>query len=119
MDRTVRIAAEMQRVISEIIRNDLKDPRIPLMTSVMSIKLAKDLKYAKVFVSVFGDEHQKQQALLALKNSAGYIRREIGQRMIIRALPELTFTLDESLERGAYMSKLIDEVVKTDEDNVE
>lgn len=119
MDRTVRIAAEMQRVVSEIIRNDLKDPRIPLMTSVMNIKLAKDLKYAKVYVSIFGTDDEKKQALAALKNSAGYIRREIGQRMIIRALPELTFELDESLERGAYMSKLIDRVVKNDENNVE
>ena len=110
MDRTVRIAAEMQRVISEIIRNDLKDPRIPLMTSVMNIKLAKDLKYA---------EEEKKAAIAALKNSAGYIRREIGQRMIIRALPELTFTLDESLERGAYMSKLIDQVVKNDENKMD
>jgi ribosome-binding factor A len=119
MDRTVRIAAEMQRVISEIIRNDLKDPRIPLMTSVMNIKLAKDLKYAKVYVSVYGNDEEKKAALAALKNSAGYIRREIGQRMIIRALPELTFALDESLERGAYMSKLIDQVVKKDENKME
>ncbi|MBO5418378.1 MAG: 30S ribosome-binding factor RbfA [Clostridia bacterium] len=119
MDRTVRIAAEMQRVISEIIRNDLKDPRIPLMTSVMNIKLAKDLKYAKVYVSVYGTEEEKKAAIAALKNSAGYIRREIGQRMIIRALPELTFTLDESLERGAYMSKLIDQVVKNDENKMD
>lgn len=119
MDRTVRIAAEMQRVVSDIIRNDLKDPRIPLMTSVMNIKLAKDLKYAKIFVSVYGTDEEKAQALAALKSSSGYIRHEIGQRMIIRALPELTFAIDESMERGAYMSRLIDEVIGNDENNVE
>ena len=119
MDRTVRIAAEMQRVISDIIRNDLKDPRIPLMTSVITVKLAKDLRYAKVYCSVYGTEEERQKALKALENSAGYIRREIGQRMIIRALPELTFCLDDSIEKGAYMTELIDKVVREDENRLE
>lgn len=105
----------MRRVLSEIIRSELKDPRIPLMTSVMDIKLAKDLKLAKVYISVLGTEAEKTQALQALKNSAGFIRREIGQRMIIRAVPELTFTLDESIERGAYLSGLIDETRRRDQ----
>lgn len=115
MDRTTRIASEMRRVLSEIIRSELKDPRIPLMTSVMDIKLAKDLKLAKVYISVLGTEAEKTQALQALKNSAGFIRREIGQRMIIRAVPELTFTLDESIERGAYLSGLIAETRRKDQ----
>lgn len=114
MDRTVRIAAEMQRVISDIIRSDLKDPRIPLMTSVITVKLAKDLRYAKVYCSVYGTEEERREAMKALENSAGFIRREIGQRMIIRTLPELTFCLDDSIEKGAYMTELIDKVARED-----
>ncbi len=107
MDRTDRIASEMKRVISDIIRNEVKDPRIPLITSVTNIKLAKDLKYAKVYISIYGDEAQKTGAMAALKSSAGFIRRLIGQKMTIRALPELNFELDTSIEYGSYISERI------------
>ncbi len=112
MDRTQRIAEEMRRTLSDIIRNDLKDPRIPIVTSITNIKLAKDLKYAKVFVSIYADNDEKQAAIEALKNSSGFIRRTLGQKMIIRALPELTFVLDESLEYGSYMNQKIEELKK-------
>ncbi|MBQ8827953.1 MAG: 30S ribosome-binding factor RbfA [Clostridia bacterium] len=114
MDRTVRIAQEMKRVISDVIREEIKDPRIPIMTSILDIKLAKDLKFAKIYVSVYGSEADKASAIEALRNSAGFIRREIGRRMIIRAIPELNFVIDESIEHGAYMSELISKVVKED-----
>lgn len=112
MDRTERIAGEMRRVLSDIIRNDLKDPRIPTVTSVTNIKLAKDLKYAKVYISVYASEEDKKAALEALRGSAGFIRRSLGQKMLIRALPELTFVADESIAYGAYMTQKIDEVTK-------
>lgn len=112
MDRTQRIAEEMRRVISDIIRNDLKDPRIPVVTSIIDIKLAKDLKYAKVYVSVYASEEEKKEAIEALKKSSGFIRYTLGQKMIIRALPELTFVLDESLEYGSYMNRRIDQLKK-------
>lgn len=115
MDRIDRIANEMRRVISDIIQNDIKDPRIPTVTSVVAVKLAKDLKYAKVYVSVYGSEAEKASALLALKSSSGFIRHEIGQKMIIRYVPELTFCIDESIERGAYMSQRIAQVRRADE----
>lgn len=111
-DRIIRIANEMKKVISDLLMYELKDPRIPVMTSVVQVKLTKDLKYGKVYVSVFGNEAEKAQALIALKNSAGFIKREIGKRMIIRAIPELTFEIDESMEYGAYMSELIDKTVR-------
>lgn len=117
-DRTIRIANEMRKVISDILMYELRDPRIPQMTSVVKVDLTKDLKFAKVHVSVFGNEAEKASCMLALKKSAGYIRREIGKRMIIRALPELSFELDESMEYGAYITELIDKVVtKDNEDN--
>lgn len=112
MDRTERIAGEMRRALSDIIQNELKDPRIPLVTSITNIKLAKDLKYAKIYISVFAGDEEKQAAIEALKGSSGFIRRALGQKMIIRSLPELTFVLDESLEYGAYMNKKIDELNK-------
>ena len=67
MDRTERIAGEMRRALSDILRNDLKDPRIPTVTSVTNIKLAKDLKYAKVYISIYAGEKEKKAALAALQ----------------------------------------------------
>lgn len=110
MERTDRIAAEMKRVVSDIIRTELKDPRIPVVTSVTRLKLAKDLKFAKIYVSFYGSEADKKGAMQALKASAGLIRYQIGQKMTIRALPELTFALDESIEYGSYMSERISQV---------
>ncbi len=112
MDRTERIAGEMKRVVSDIIRTELKDPRIPVVTSVTRIKLAKDLKYAKIYVSFFGDEAEKKGAMQALRSSAGLIRYMIGRKMTIRALPELTFAIDESIEYGSYMAERIARVME-------
>ncbi len=112
MDRTERIAGELRRVLSDIIRNDLKDPRIPTVTSITNIKLAKDLKYAKIYISIYAPEEEKKEALAALQRSAGFIRKSLGQKMIIRTLPELMFVLDESIEYGSYMTKKIDELTK-------
>lgn len=114
MDRIDRISSEMQRVISDVIREEIKDPRVPLMTSVLRVKATKDLKYAKVYISILGDEATKKGAILALKNSAGFIRHAVAERMNLRITPELTFLLDESIERGAYISSLIDETLKAD-----
>lgn len=112
MDRTERIAGEMRRVLSDIIRNDLKDPRIPTVTSITAIKLAKDLKYAKISVSIYGTEEEKKDALGVLNGCSGFIRKTLGQKMIIRTLPELTFVIDESIAYGAYMNKKIEELSK-------
>ena len=116
MDRIDRISGEMQRVISGIIREDLKDPRIPLMTSVMACKVTKDLKYAKIYISIMGDADAKKEAMKALKNSAGFVRREIAAKLNLRQTPELTFELDESIEKGAHLTALIEEAVKADEE---
>lgn len=115
MDRIDRISGEMQRVISSVIREDLKDPRIPLMTSVMACKVTKDLKYAKVYISIMGDDDVKKDAMKALKNSAGFVRKEIAAKMNLRQTPELIFELDESIEKGAHLTALIEAAVKADE----
>lgn len=112
MDRTIRISEEMKKEISEIIHNDLKDPRLPQMISVISANVTKDLRYAKVFVSILGNEEEKKNALQGLKSAAGFIRREVGHRMQLRYTPEMLFELDESIEHGAYISKLINDTMK-------
>lgn len=110
--KNIRINSEVQRELSQILREDLKDPRIHPMTSVMAVEVTPDLKYAKVFVSVMGDEEAKNRTMEGLKKSASYARHQLAQRMNLRNTPELKFVLDHSIEYGVAMSKRIDEVNK-------
>ncbi|MBR5535319.1 MAG: 30S ribosome-binding factor RbfA [Clostridia bacterium] len=109
--RTDRISEEVKKHLSDIIR-ELKDPRIPLMTSVVSVSVTKDLKYAKAYISVMGDEEAKKEAIKGLKSAAGFIRKEIGHRVLLRALPEFHFELDNSIEHGAHINELLQSVIK-------
>jgi ribosome-binding factor A len=110
--RVDRISEEIKREISDIIQNELKDPRLPKLTSVISVDVSGDLRYAKVYVSVLGNDKDKKSAIAALKSASGFIRREIGQRIQVRYTPELQFEIDNSIEQGIYISKLIDETMK-------
>jgi len=112
MERTNRIAEEMKKEISRIIQNELKDPRLSGLTSILAVDVTRDLRYAKVYVSILGSEEDKKNTFIALKAAAGYIRREVGHRIQIRYTPEIIFELDSSIEHGAYISKLIDETLK-------
>lgn len=112
MDRTVRISEEMKREISAIIQSELKDPRLSRLISVTNAKVTKDLRYAKVYVSIMGNDEEKKNALEGLKSAAGFIRREVGHRIQLRYTPEIQFELDNSIEHGAYISKLINDAVK-------
>ncbi len=86
-----------------------------MMTSVVDVSVTKDLRYAKAYISVMGDEETKKNAIEGLKSAAGYIRREIGERVLIRALPEFTFVLDNSIEHGAHINELLHSVIKEEE----
>lgn len=108
--KNIRINNEVQREMSQIIREDLKDPRIHPMTSVMSVEVTPDLKFAKIYVSVLGDEEAKEKTMEGLKKSAAYARHQLAHRMNLRNTPELTFLLDNSIEYGVMMSKRIDEL---------
>lgn len=116
VDRTNRISEEMRKEISVIIQNELKDPRLPKLISVVSANVTKDLRYAKVFISVLGSDEEKKSAISGLKSAAGFIRREVGHRMQLRYTPEIQFELDNSIEHGVYISKLIADTVKHEED---
>ena len=111
MERTDRLSEEIKRELSDLIRNQLKDPRLPDFVSITAVRVTRDLRYAKVYVSVFGDDDKKNGAIAALRSASGFIRHEIGQRLNIRYIPEFSFILDDSIEKGMYISKLIDETV--------
>ena len=98
--------------MSEIIRNGIKDPRIHPMTSVVSVEVTPDLKYCKAYISVLGNEDAAKATIEGLKSAEGYVRRELARRINLRNTPELKFILDQSIEYGVNMSKLIDEVTK-------
>lgn len=110
--RQDRINEEVKKAIAEIVR-EMKDPRISDMTTIMAADVTTDLKLAKVRVSVYDKTDEVRKATVdALNKAAGFIRREIGQRMELRALPQLKFTLDNSSEYSAHISQIIDELNK-------
>lgn len=108
VDRIYRISEEVKKELCKIVQNEIKDPRMPKLTSITTVKVTKDLRYAKVFVSVLGNELDKKNALEALKSAAGFIRREIGHRIQLRYTPEFKFEIDNSIEHGIYITSLID-----------
>lgn len=111
-NRMIKINDEIQKELSEIIRTEIKDPRISVITSVLKVDTTSDLKYCKVYISVLGDEEQKQEVINVLKNAAGFIRKQIAHNINLRNTPEFKFELDNSLEHGIKMTKLIDELNK-------
>ena len=106
-----RMNGEVQREISKIIAQDIKDPRIHPMTSVVSVEVTPDLKYAKVFVSVLGSDEDKKQTEIGLKSAASHVRSQLAKTLNLRNTPELTFIMDDSIEYGVNMSKRIDELI--------
>ncbi len=109
--RTDRISEEIKKELSNIIR-ELKDPRIPMMTSVVNVNVTNDLRYAKAYISVMGTDEEKQDAIKGLKAAAGFVRREIGSRINLRCVPEFTFELDNTIEYGAHINKLLNDINK-------
>lgn len=106
----VRINAEVHRELSNIIRNQVKDPHVGFMTSVSDCEIATDLKTCKVYISILGNEREKEETMAALERAKGFIRHQMAVNLNLRNTPELTFIRDDSQEYGNKMSKLIDEV---------
>ena len=115
--KNTRINGEVLKELSNIIRSEIKDPRINPMTSVVSVEVAPDLKTCKAYISVLGDEKSQQDTIAGLKSAEGYIRRELARTVNLRNTPEIKFILDQSIEYGINMSKLIDEVTKKDDES--
>lgn len=114
--RVNRINEEYKKAISQLLRSELKDPRISPITSVVSVDVTKDFSYAYVYVSVLGSEDEKNDTIEGLTKSAGFVRREMGRRVSLRHTPEIIFKLDESIEYGVNMAKKIDDL-KTQDSN--
>lgn len=117
--KNTRINQEVQRELSTLIARELKDPRIPPLTSVVNVEVAPDLKTAKVYVSVLGDQTVQEEALKGLKSAALFLRGQLAKTINLRNTPELTFIMDQSIEHGVAMSKLIDEVNHVAEEKIE
>ena len=109
--KNTRINGEVQKALSEIIR-ELKDPRIHPMTSVVLVQVTPDLKFCKAYVSVLANEEQAQDTIRGLKSAEGFIRTQLAKKVNLRNTPDVTFVLDQSIEYGVRMSRLIDDVTK-------
>ncbi|HJD02540.1 MAG TPA: 30S ribosome-binding factor RbfA [Candidatus Mediterraneibacter excrementavium] len=108
--KNTRINAEVQRELSNILHNGIKDPRVAPMTSVVAVEVAPDLKTCKAYISVLGDEQARQDTLKGLQSAEGYIRRELARTVNMRNTPEIRFIADQSIEYGVNISRKIDEV---------
>ena len=110
-ERINKINEEVRRELSNIVR-ELKDSRIPMMTSIVAVRVTNDLSYAKVYVSVFNsDQAAAKKCFQAIESAGGFIRREVGSRILIRYTPQLHFVMDDSIEYGVRMTHRIEEVL--------
>ena len=109
--RIERVNSLIRQEISELLRRQVKDPRLGNLISITSVSTSPDLRHAKVFVSRIGNEEEKQETLSVLAAASGFFRKELAQRLRLRRIPELSFQRDDSIERGEHLLQLIDEVV--------
>jgi ribosome-binding factor A len=110
--RSARLAEQIQRDLSDLIRLEVRDPRVGLVT-VTEVEVSRDLSHAKVFVTSLADAAQTEHSLQALQHAAGFLRSRLAQSLKARIVPELHFVYDESVERGIKLSRLIDEAVES------
>ncbi|MBS3886494.1 MAG: 30S ribosome-binding factor RbfA [Dethiobacter sp.] len=108
--RAQRVAEEMKREISDILRNELKDPRTGGIISVTNVDLTRDLRHAKVFISIFGSDQEQQETLSVLSKAVGFIRTEVGRRIRLRHTPQISFLLDKSIAYGAHINRVLREL---------
>lgn len=113
-NRQKRLGELLKHEISELITREIKDPRIGFV-SITAVDLSPDLRNAKIYVSVFGSEKEKKASLAGLRSAASFIKRELGRRLRLKYMPEMTILYDESIEKGAHISALIDSVVKKED----
>ena len=112
--KNTRINGEVQRELANLIRGDLKDPRIHPLTSVTAVEVAPDLKTCKAYISVMGDDKAKEDTLAGLKSAEGFLKNQLAKNINLRNTPQIRFVLDTSIEYGVNMSKLIQEVNNQD-----
>lgn len=114
-----RINEEIKKEVSNTIQNKIKDPRLTAMVSVTDVDVSKDLSYAKVFVSIFGNEEEKQGTLEALKSSTGFMRKEIGKNVKLRHVPQVLIELDATLDKAQRLNSLFKAIKEKDSNDNE
>ena len=112
--RTRRVGEQLQRELAALIRDEINDPRIG-MVSVSAVEVSRDLSHAKVFFSTLGSKDEAAASLQVLTGAAGFLRHQLGSRLAMRHVPQLHFKQDHSLEDGARLSALIDSAVRADQ----
>ena len=110
--KNVRINAEVQRELSNIIRNEVKDPRIHMLTSVVSVIVAPDLKTCNEYISVLGSTEEGEATVAGLKSAEGFIRSQLAKNLNLRNTPQIQFILDQSIEYGVNMTRKIEELAE-------
>ena len=109
--RSRRIAEQIQRELSEVIRDELKDPRVSGLITITDVEVTRDQAHAKVFFTILGDADKVEETTAGLKRAGGFLRSQIAQRLLLRTVPQLDFKYDASVERGMKLTRLIDEAV--------
>jgi ribosome-binding factor A len=116
--RTQRVGGQIQRELAQIIQQELRDPRLGLVT-ISAVEMSKDMSHAKVYITLMNPDQDVDGTLKVLKKASGFLRRALGKRIVLRVLPELHFVYDRSLERGLRVDALLDSVAAEREDNKE
>ena len=116
--RLYRLQAEIQRIVSELLIEGLKDPRIDPMTSVSKVELSNDTSVATIYFSIYGSQKTKEDTLDALENAKGYIRSRLAKVLEIRQVPELRFKIDESVEYSIEIQKILNKLNSESKENV-
>ena len=108
--RPNRIGEEIKKEVVLLIRNGIKNPRVDSLLSITDVEVTRDLSYATIYISRYGSEQQRQDALDGMKAAAGFIRSELSRRLKLRTVPELIFKLDDSLEYGAKIETILHQI---------
>ena len=110
--RIARLNDVFREEISDLLRRQVKDPRLAVFITITRVEISADISHARVYVSVMGSEEDREGALRGLEAAASFLRRQIGRRLSLRRVPELSFRRDDSMERGAHVLELLDEVTE-------
>lgn len=108
--RASRVGEQIKKEVSQIIQSEIKDPRFTGFLSVTDVEVTRDLGFARIYVSIYGSESEKQLTLKALESALGFIRSEIGKRIRLRHVPEISFHLDQSIEYGAHITEILNDL---------
>lgn len=110
--RPEKVAHLMRREVADILENRLRDPRLGSTVTVTDVEVTQDLSFARVYVTVLGDEGSRAQAMQTLARASGFVRRELGGRLDLREVPEIRFVYDDSLDRGHRVEDLLRRIEK-------